>query len=139
MRPGSIVWFERLNFLGLALAISTDILLWDQTESLAAEEGTSVAVVLFILAVSYGLWLLLTLAISRWRSKVFRSIYAVLSVLGLAGVALMLTEGLQSSLADTVILVTQCALVLPALVLLYRPDSTSWLAGRDPVYPEIFR
>ena len=140
MRPGSIVWFERINLLGLALAISTEILLWDQTRLQAAEEDTPVAMVLSILAASYALWLLLTLAVSRWRSNTFRWIYTALSLLGLLGVALMLVvDDLESRLVDMVILLTQSGFAAAALVFLFRPDSTSWLVGRDPVDPETFR
>jgi hypothetical protein len=141
MRPTSIIWFERINIFGLVLAISTEILLWDQSRSVAAEEGVQVAMVPSLLAASYGLWLLLTLAVSRWRSNLFRWIYAAISVLGLVGVALMLTGAAdtQSTPVDTVILLTQCGLDVAALVFLYRRDSTAWLAGRDPVDPEIFR
>ena len=139
MRPGSITWFERINLLGLALAVSTEILLWDQTRLQAAQEDTPVAMVLSILAASYALWLLLTLAVSRWRSSVFRWIYTAVTLLGLLGVALMLVmDELESSLLDRVILLTQCGFSAVALVFLFRPDSTSWLVGRDPVDPEIF-
>ena len=140
MRPGSIVWFERLNLLAILLVIPIDWLMWDELAALETTQGgTPLMTMIGIQLASNLFWLLLVLMVSRGRNVVFKWIYAILTGLSLVGSAVAVLATMESDPELGAIQMTQAGLLATCLVLLFWHDSTTWLAGRDRIDPEIFR
>lgn len=124
MRPASIVWFERLFLVTLAIGAVNATL---QLEALTAV--ASLAVVALIQLVTFGVTLLLVLLISRRRSKIAAIILAAAFLVGLpTAIGLLQSNAAPQVLAATIV---QLVLQIVALGLLLRPESRAWLqAGR---------
>lgn len=138
-RPTSIVWFERLSLLSLALIVPQDYLAWDELMAAAEADGVNPLVVVAVAqGIAIALSLFLILMVSRARSRVFKWIYSGLSGLGLIWTFFTLpSEWTAQPLAGS-ITAAQNLMVLIAIVLLFRSDSVRWLAGEDRVDPSIF-
>ena len=123
MRPATIVTFERLIFAMLALGL---VQLWSNLQKLTTLPK---GFVLMIAAAMVALIILLTLLVSRRRSKVAMWISIVLFLLGLpalvttvrlmlAGVVMPLAGGMD---------VMQNLLELIAYGLLFTPSARRWM------------
>jgi hypothetical protein len=139
MRPKSIILFERVVAASLALGILAMMLYWETSAAVVQQAGLGVGLIAGVMAVTFGLYILLLWLIARRRSRVAAWIYIGLTVLslvtGVIGIGAML-EGDPLQLALTVI---QYALNLLSVILLLRPDSRDWLAGKDnPQYDQVF-
>jgi hypothetical protein len=139
MRPKSIVLFERVVAASLVLGIVAVILYWETSAAALQQAGLGVGVMAGVMVVTFGLFFLLLWLIARRRSRVAGWIYIGLTALslvtGVIGISAML-EGDALQLALTVI---QYVLNLVSVILLLRPDSRDWLAGKDnPQYDQVF-
>ncbi len=123
MRPATIVWFERLIFAMLALGL---VQAWLNFDKLAALPRSFV---LMVSAVMVALIILLTLLVSRRRSRVAMWISIVLFVLGLPALVttmkLMLIGAVTALAAGMDVL--QALLELIAYGLLFTPSARRWL------------
>ncbi|MDB5673998.1 MAG: hypothetical protein JWM65_980 [Sphingomonas bacterium] len=120
MRPATIVNFERLIFATLALGLVQTWLGWDSLVRLS-----SVGQLVMTDVFTFGLVILLTLLVSRRRSKVAMWISIVLFVLGLPFVALLAAKGLM--VGSTLISVAQTLGQIVAYGLLFTPSARRWL------------
>jgi hypothetical protein len=120
MRPATIVNFERLIFATLALGLVQTWLGWDSLVRLS-----SVGQLVMTDVFTFGLVILLTLLVSRRRSKVAMWISIVLFVLGLPFVALLAAKGLM--VGSTLISIAQTLGQLVAYGLLFTPSARRWL------------
>ena len=132
MRPKSIVWFEILSLVALALGVIAAILSWGGSVPGVggrAAEGSGIAI-------ATGLTLALTLALilltSRKRNNVAKWILVVLVVAALVmtlpQLGAMLRGGIPG-LASVVSSLLQAA----ALFFLFTADGRRWFAGGDSV------
>lgn len=123
MRPATIVAFERLIFAMLALGL---VQLWSNLRTLTAPSKNFV---LIIAVVMVALIVLLTLLVSRRRSKIAMWIAIVLFVLGIP--ALVSTVKLALVGAVTALGagmdVVQNLLELVAYSLLFTPSARRWM------------
>jgi glucan phosphoethanolaminetransferase (alkaline phosphatase superfamily) len=142
MRPKSIVNFERLVLLYLAIGLVYAYLVWDQTMASLQGQGAALGsgTIMTIQAVTVALYLLLVWFISRKGSPVAKWIYVVISglslVLGLVGIQ----ETISLGTLPLILAVAQYALILVTIWLLFRPDSKAWFNdGRGGVDSDTFR
>ena len=124
MRPTSIVLFERLFLLSLAIALVNGFLQYDAlvaqvgNDPALAQLGWGSGAILVVMAISLLIPLLLWYFIARRASNIAKWILVVMTLLdagqlgSLAGIA---------SLAVTI-------LQLVAIVLLFRADARAWLS-----------
>jgi len=139
IRSTSIIWFERLSLLSLALIVPQDYLAWDELKAAAEADGVNPMVVVAVAqGIGIALSLFLILMVSRGRSRVFKWIYAVLSGLGLIWTFFTLPSELVGQPLAGALTAAQNLMVLVAIVLLFKSDSVRWLAGEDRVDPAIF-
>lgn len=140
MRPASIVNFERVVLVSIALGILNAFLLRDQAAATAANQGFGPGFTLAVQAISIAIYLLLIWFISRKASSVAKWIYVVLGAIGIVfGVA-----GYRSTLGfgtlPALITAIQYLLVLASIWLLFRPDAKAWFADRGASPdPDVFR
>jgi hypothetical protein len=123
MRPATIVTFERLIFAALALGLVQS---WFDRDQLMPR-GSVVAVA--TAAVMFALIILLTLRVSRWRSKVAMWSSIVLFVIGLPSLVMTMEltrRGAVTGLA-AVSSIMQTLLQLIAYGLLFTPSARRWL------------
>ena len=124
MRPTTIVAFEALYFVTLAIGVLQAYLSWDQLQAMA-----SPFFIVTIQIVTVGLLILLTLLVSRRRSRFAKWVLVVLFVIGLPMTLRIFVSG---QLAGSPLLtVSQSFLQLIGLVLLFTPASRAWLAKND--------
>ena len=142
MRPKSIVTFERLVLLYLAIGLFYAYLVWDQTMASLQAQGAALGsdTVMTIQAITVALYLLLVWFISRKGSPVAKWIYVVLSglslVLGLIGIQQTMALGT----VPLILSVVQYVLLLATIWLLFRPDAKTWFSdGRGGVESDTFR
>lgn len=136
-RPTSILWFERLALLSIALGMVSGYLQWDETFAITARDGFGPGIVIALMVFGYGLVLLLLWLVVRRASNVAKWIYVVLSALGFLGLIDIANFRAQGDLLFGVLLV-QYLLSAINLWLLFRADARNWLAGRSSVDPDIF-
>ena len=142
LRPKSIVTFERLVLLYLAIGLFYAYLVWDQTMASLQAQGAALGsdTVMTIQAITVALYLLLVWFISRKGSPVAKWIYVVLSglslVLGLIGIQQTMALGT----VPLILSVVQYVLLLGTIWLLFRPDAKTWFsAGRGGGEGDTFR
>ncbi len=128
MRPASIVNFERVVLLSLALGLIGAYLIWDQTMQTASAAGMGSGTLVTIQAVTIGLYLLLLYFIARKGSPVAKWIYVALAVLGLVVGVAGFQQTMQYGTLPLIITIIQYALTLYSLYLLFRPDSKAYFA-----------
>ncbi|HEV2818171.1 MAG TPA: hypothetical protein VGW40_13235 [Allosphingosinicella sp.] len=138
-RPRSILWFERLVYLGLVVFMLDSYLTLDQVGSDWASAVFGPGFIGFRLVLTIALELLFVWLIAYRAIRIARSIFVGLTLLGflvfpIAGFAELRAYGYLS-------LVTLAIFDLISLIeiwLLFRRDSRDWFAGRRQVDPEIF-
>jgi hypothetical protein len=136
-RPTSILWFERLAWLSIAVGIVTASLQWDAMVALFDSGGSGLGFVLVIIFISYGLFGLLLWLIARRASNVAKWIYVGLSALGFLGLIDFASFRAQANIVFGLGL-AQYLLSAITVWLLFRADARNWFAGRRPVDPDIF-
>ena len=131
MRPTSIVLFERLFLLSLAIALVNGFLQYDAlvaqvgNDPALAQLGWGSGAILVVMAISLLIPLLLWYFIARRASNIAKWILVVMTLLGLLFVNL--DPGQLGSLAGIASLAVTI-LQLVAIVLLFRPDARAWLS-----------
>ena len=129
MRPASIVAFERLSLLALAIGLLVSVLTWDDNAGTLVAQGLSETTLIVIQAVTFLLLVGLVLGVSRGRSNVAKWIYVVLFVVGLVYVVPQLGSIFSRGLLGLV-QALQLLLQVAALVLLFKRESSEWLARK---------
>ncbi len=131
MRPTSIVLFERLFLLSLAIALVNGFLQYDAlvaqvgNDPSLAQLGWGSGAILVVMAISLLIPLLLWYFIARRASNIAKWILVVMMLLGLLFVNL--DAGQLGSLAGIASLAVTI-LQLVAIVLLFRADARAWLS-----------
>jgi glucan phosphoethanolaminetransferase (alkaline phosphatase superfamily) len=126
MRPPSIVNFERVVLLGLALGVLSSFLTWDDTVAAVSSTGMGSGTVIAIQAVTITLYLILLWFISRKGSPVAKWIYVVISVISLAIGLAGFGQIMKSGALQLILTLAQYALALVSLWLLFRPDAKAY-------------
>jgi RsiW-degrading membrane proteinase PrsW (M82 family) len=130
MRPGTIVNFERLMVGTIATAWLQMTLNWNEMiRELSPAMSSPASFLIIMMAVMTALYLLLTLFVSRRRSKIAMWILIVLFVIGIPSFVRALRGG---RLIDSPILTIVPELgQLIALILLFLPASRAWFRRED--------
>lgn len=120
MRPVTIVNFERIILATLALGAVQTWLGWDRLAALSSVPRLIVTDIF-----SFGLVILLTLLVSRRRSKVAMWISIVLFVLGLPVIVLLAVKG--EMVGSALISIVQTIGQFVAYGLLFTPSARRWM------------
>ena len=142
MRPESIVMFERLFFVNLALGLVGYFVNYDAAMAqLEADPGTAalgmgggfmIGSYLVGLAINLLLWYFT----ARRGSNVARWIFTVLMGIGLVfSIPSLFVMGLSLITVTTIV---GLLITLVLIVLLFRPDSSAWFTSDGPTDPEVF-
>jgi hypothetical protein len=141
MRPESIILFERLFLVSLAVSAVSFAIGYEDTMRIAASDpamrqfGLGEGFILGTLAVSFAIYLLLWYLIAHKASNVAKWILIVLVAIGAASVPL----ALSGPLGLTVWLnLAVYALEIAALVVLFRADAKAWFRGERTADPAVF-
>ena len=128
MRPKSIILFERLVLIGLAIGILNAFLVSGRMEALMAGQpkAMTMSTVYTVQAITIALYLLLLWFISRKGSPIAKWIYIVLAALGLAVGVLGLGQAMQFGIVPLIINLIQYAITIASIYLLFRPDAKAW-------------
>ena len=139
MRPSSILWFERIYLVSLALGGAHAVVNFDESlaklesePSIAALGGASsfvVAIMVFSFLVSLLLWFL----IAHKGSNLAKWVLVTFTVIGL-----FMLPGTLEAMTDTARLVTGTltALQVVAIAFLFRRDAREFLAS-EPTTPPL--
>lgn len=130
MRPPSIVWFERLSLLALAIGALVSALTWDDVLASIQTTGMSGTVAAVIHILLFALLVGLVLLISRRRSVAAKWVYVILFVAGLIVTAPGLGGIFDLGLLGLVQAV-QLLLQVIAVGLLFAPPASAWLRGQE--------
>lgn len=142
MRPKSIVNFERLVLLYLAIGLISAFLVWDETVSSLQAQGAGMGsgTIMTIQAITVALYLLLVWFIARKGSPVAKWIYVVLSGLGLVFGLVGIQQTISLGTLPLILSIAQYVLILVTIWLLFRPDSKAWFSdGRGGADSDAFR
>jgi hypothetical protein len=131
MRPASIVNFERIVLLLLALSAIAVALDWDRQVEALRPIASGSAILAVAVAIIFGVYLLLMWLIARRRSVVAKWIYVVLTVLSLAASLPQFLEIGDATLVAAVMTVVSSVLGIVSIYLLFRPDTRGWFGGTD--------
>lgn len=141
MRPPSILMFERLFLISLALSMLSFVLGYEtMAEELAnepgvAELGLGNGFLVTTMVVGVGIYLLLWFLIARKASNVAK--WILIALLALSVISL---PALFSGPMDLYAILTLAvyALEVAAVVFLFRDDATAWLKGEGDTDPATF-
>lgn len=142
MRPNSIVLFERLFFLNLALGLVGYFLNYDAATQMLADDpataglgmggGFLIGTYLIGLVINLLLWYF----IARKASNIARWIFVVLVGIGLLfGIPTLFTLGISLIMVTTLI---GYAITIAMIALLFREDAKAWFSKDGPTDPQIF-
>jgi len=132
MRPESVITFERLFLLSLAISAGTIVVGFDAMMRAVLNDpgvqqlGLGSGVIIGVIAASYAVYLLLWWLIARRASNVAKWILVVFVALGL--ISLPTTLGGPISVL-LVLNLAVYALEVAALVFLFRADAKAWFRG----------
>lgn len=82
VRPRSIIWLERMQYSILGLGLINVMLTWNQQLARAAAIGQARGTLIWVLAWSLGIFLLLIWLIAYRRSRVAKWVLVVMTGLG---------------------------------------------------------
>ena len=142
MRPKSIVTFEWLVLLYLALGVVNSYVSWDQTMASLQDQGAGLGsgTIITIQAITVALYLLLVWFISRKGSPIAKWIYVVLGGLQLVAGLVGIQQTASLGTLPLIITIAQYVLILVTIWLLFRPDSKAWFSdGRGGADSDTFR
>jgi len=138
-RPASILWFERIIYLSLAMSTVIAFIVYSEMRSMPPDPAHAGAIRVFVfLVVTLAVYVPLVRLAAHRGSNTARWILVVLlcfSFIGLLSVPAMLEYGGPS----VPIALLQFPLTAIQIWLLFRADSRRWFAGERAVDPEIFR
>lgn len=138
-RPPSIIWFERIAYLSLALSTVITFIAYEEMRAAPLDPRHAVpGRVIVFLIITLAVYLPLIWLAARRANNAARWILAVLlaiSYAGLLNVPAMLDYGGPAVL----LALAQFPLTAILIWLLFRADSRRWFAGHRPVDPRIFR
>ena len=147
MRPRSIIRFERFFLAALLLGLLNTVLTFPSTmvrlNANPIIEATRYPVTMMIamLAISFGIQLLLWFFIARKASNAAKVILVVLTVLSIASkittIGTLMTQDIVTLTGSFLITI----LKIIAIIHLFRPDAKVWLKSRGTrnIDPSVFR
>ena len=145
MRPKTIVYFERIIFGTLLLAVVQTYLTWDQVIARAAtlDRNTAVPFILTVAIFSFVLVGTLTLLVSRRRSKIAMWVSIALFAIGLYGLYDFLVESIsRGQLGSDIVPLSTNAIYgiaqFVAFALLFTPSARRWMNREDKKLGEVF-
>ncbi|WP_336985321.1 hypothetical protein [Altererythrobacter aquiaggeris] len=141
MQPKSIVTFERLFFISLAIGLVSYFLNYDgalaemqsdpNVTALGVGGGFMTGIFVFSLVINLLLWYFIT----RKASNIAKWIFVVLTVIGFIGIPGLFI--VDFSLAMLVTLIGY-VLSIAMLYFLFQPDARAWFDNQDPADPDVF-
>ena len=131
MRPKSIVTFERLALLSLAIAVITTLLNWDRTAAAFRTSGFGTAIPLISTILEFGIGLALILLISRKGNGIAKWILAVLTAAGVVELAIRAARGGFGGGWMDLAEVAKMLLLAIAVWLLFRADAKPWFVRAE--------
>lgn len=123
MRPKTIMLFELLILTTLVIGLVNSFLLIDESLKIA-----SLSFVLIVQGGTFAIMTLLTLFVSRRRSKVAMWISILLFLFGLPLYLKMIGEG---TIEPSIVQLVQLVLQTIAFALLFAPSSRRWMNRQD--------
>lgn len=130
MRPKSIVTFERLALLSLAIAVVITVATWDGTSASFRSAGYPAALPLISSIAEFGIGLALILLISRKGNRIAKWVLALLTAAGVVELALRkIGGGFGGSWIDIAEIV-KTLLLAGSVCLLFRADAKPWFNRR---------
>ena len=130
MRPKSIVTFERLALLSLAIALIVSVVTWRESLAAAEASGLGSSFLWISYAAGFGLGLLLILLISRKASSIAKWVLVVLTAIGVVGMLTRVGDLLGGGAAGFAEL-AQVVILVVSLTFLFRDDAKAWFARGD--------
>jgi hypothetical protein len=142
MRPQSIIMFERLFLLSIAVSAVLTVLTYDEVLLALTSDpgmrqlGLGSGFLIGVLAGSFVIYLLLWHLISHRASNAAKWILVVLVALG----TLSAVPGFRQLTADltTLLSLAGYALEIGAVAFLFRADATAWFKGKSQADPATF-
>ena len=129
MRPKSIVTFERLALLSLAIAMIVTIATWDRTVAAFRASGYPASLPLITEVAEFGIGLALILLISRKGSRIAKWILAILTAAGVVELAIRSAGHFGGSWMDFAE-IAKMLLLAGAVCLLFGADAKPWFDRR---------
>jgi hypothetical protein len=129
MRPKSIVTFERLALLSLAIALIVTIFTWHETAAAFRVSGYPASLPLISAVVEFGVGLALILLISKKGSRVAKWILATLTAAGVVELAIRSANGFGGDWVD-IAEIAKMLLLAASVCLLFGADAKPWFARR---------
>ena len=132
MRPESVIMFERLFLLSLAVSAGSALVGYDEMMRAVTGDpamqrlGLGSGFLLGAMAASFAIYLLLWYLIAHKSSNIAKWILIVLVAIGLATVPMSLTGALTTPL---LLNLAVYALEVASLVYLFRADARAWFRG----------
>ena len=132
MRPESVVMFERLFLLSLALSAGALVVGYDDmmravlSDPSMRQFGFGSGLIIGMIVASFAVYLLLWWLIARRASNVAKWILVVFVALGLASLPAVLTGPMSVLL---LLNLAVYALEVAAVVFLFRADAKAWFRG----------
>jgi hypothetical protein len=143
MRPVSIIWFERLFLASIVLGLANSILVWEESmatitaDPVLASLGATFLIV--TMAISEGINLLLWYFIARRAANVAKWILVVLTLVSLAGTAMLLATATYPTGLEGVVTTIVLGLYLVSVGMLFRSDAREWFERKGRMLdPDIF-
>lgn len=130
MRPKSIVTFERLALLSLAISLVVTALTWEGNVAAYRSGGYGPSFLWFLTAVEVGVGLLLIFLISRKGSPVAKWILTVLTAAGVLELVMKIGDRLDAGLLGIAEIV-KMILLAAAVSFLFRADAKEWLGRKS--------
>ncbi len=134
MRPKSILIFERIFFVSLALGVVNSALNWNSSlQQLAADPATAnfgSGFMILTLLFTWGISLLFWYFIARKASNVAKWIYTIFFAIGLLMMPFTIMQFPPLVMVLTLIIT---ALSCYALYLLFRPDAKEWFENKGKI------
>lgn len=143
MRPRSIILFERVYLTMIALALTHSVIVWDDSVAMLDADPVlsdlGAAYLLFVLAASMAINLLLWYFVVRRASNVARWILVIFLVINLISVALHVSAGAFPLDLPGVLDALAMVLYLAATALIFRRDASEWFERKGRMLdPDIF-
>jgi len=133
MRPKSIITFEWLALLSLAVAIVVTILTWDGNVAAYGRSGYGPALLWFLTGIEWAIGLLLIFLISRKGNVIAKWILVVLTAAGVLTLAMGIGDRLGGGLVG-IAEIAKTVLLVAAICFLFRADAKPWFrrTARSP-------
>ena len=129
MRPKSIVTFEWLALLGLAVALVVTTLTWNGNVAAYRNSGYAPAVLWLVTGVEFIVGLLLIFLISRGGNVIAKWILVILVAAGVVELLIGIGDRLDAGLLG-IAEIGKMILLVAAIFFLFRADAKPWF-GQD--------